>query len=153
MKDITLHRLAYKTSDIENLITYKHAGVIKDLPVVYVYEYYGSKKQALERFMPLNSFAMAEVSDGRYIAFPINAISKVKNVFEKLLYRVENGKVIDIDNVCSICADRIRNVLSGCDKCESIKKVKQLYPMIIKNIKGKTVVINNAKKKRIYRSA
>lgn len=148
MKDITLHRLVYKTSDIENLITYKHAGVIKDLPVVYVYEYYGSKERALKRFMPLNSFAMARVSERRYIAFPINAISKVKNVFEKLLYRVENRKVIAIDNVCSICADRIRNVLSGCDKCESIRKVKQIYPMIIKNINAKTIVIDNAKKKK-----
>lgn len=134
---LSLVRLRFYTKDTSELISYQmnKKGLIADLPVVYVYEHNGTEQEALEAFMPLGSFAFAETGDS-FLAFPLKGAAKVGKSIQRLIHRVENGKVYDLSNVCELCKDRVRKALSGCDPCEGLRSIRQVHPMIIKNLKG-----------------
>lgn len=131
---MTLVRLRYKTKEQDDLVSYAIKGMTVLLPVVYVYEHPGSREKALTDFMPLKSFVMAETGDS-FIAFPISAYSKVMHSIRRIVCRVESGRVSGMESVCSICRDRLKKALSNCEKCDSLRKVRQLSPTTVIDIR------------------
>ena len=135
MSNLSLTRLIYQTRNSEELIPYVVEGREMDLPMVYLYEHEGTEQQALEDFGPLGSFVMAQGQRG-FLAFPAKAYGKVSPVIETLLYRIEKGKASEIDSICTLCKDRIKKVLSGCEHCDSLRRLAQLNRMIVVPLKS-----------------
>lgn len=127
----TVTKMTYNTKDPDELIPYIFKGYKQDLPMVYVYKYSGGEKEALKHFMRLGSFIMAKTNHG-YVAFPAKGISFVQESITDLLYRVENGKVSDMKDVCAICGDRVKKLLSGCDECNGLKNIRQINRFHVK---------------------
>lgn len=142
-----LVKLAYKTKDKNELISYWIKGHTIMLPMIYVYEHTGTEKEAMEDFLPLGSFAFAKTGDS-YIAFPMKGASKVLKGSVKLLYRIENGRITPLENICKLCKDRLKRALEGCGECDSLRKVQQLMPMKVIDVEGYTEEIDHGKKKR-----
>lgn len=154
MGDVRLKRLRFYTKDESELIHYKLKGNDVYLPQVFVYEHFGSKEEALEAFMPLGSFCMAETGDS-FIAFPLKGAPKVRG-FSVVLCRVENGKVYDLDDYCELCEHKLRKLLSGCGQfCDGLKGLPQRHPMVVKPMKSELQLAHHqgdkrSKKKRMY---
>lgn len=134
--------MRYYTKDENELITYKMKGASIRLPVIFFYEHPGPKKKALETFMPLDSFVMGETDD-TFVAFPLKGYPKIGRLLDKKLVRVEKGNITSLDKACSLCKDRIKKALKGCEHCHGLKGLPQLYPMIIRELKGKVDFVSH----------
>ena len=151
MGNAILTKMRFYTKDANELIKYKIKGASIRLPVIFFYEHPGPKKEALKAFMPFDSFIMGETDD-TFVAFPLKGYPKIGRLLDKKLVRVEKGNVTSLDKACSLCKDRIKKALKGCEHCQGLKGLPQLYPMTIRDIKGKVDFVAHGEngRRRVY---
>jgi hypothetical protein len=141
--DLSLLKIGYRTKDTAELVQYKDGGHEVWKPEIYVYSCVtATEVEALDTFMPLDSFVMAK-NKREFLAFPCKGAAKVINTGVSLLYRVENGKKSHISDICGLCPDKVKKMFSGCPDCDSLKKIRQLHPMKIKNIEARVLKVDH----------